>query len=159
MLEIVEADLSNPQHAQALVELLDAYALDPMGGGTGLSDYCKQQLVQKLQQRDDAVVILAFNNNQAVGLLNAFEGFSTFACQPLLNIHDVYVAPAVRKRGIAQNLFEKTEAIARSRGCCKLTLEVLSENYPAQAAYIKSGFNAYQLDPEKGSAVFWQKVI
>jgi hypothetical protein len=31
-------------HAAALVQLMDAYALDPMGGGQGLSDYAKQHL-------------------------------------------------------------------------------------------------------------------
>lgn len=159
MLEIVEAKLANPQHAQALVELLDAYARDPMGGGNGLSDYTKQHLAEQLQQRDAAVVVLAFKDNKAIGLLNAFEGFSTFACQPLLNIHDVYVVPEYRQLGIAQYLFEKTEAIARTRGCCKLTLEVLSENQPAQAAYIKAGFQAYQLDPAMGTAMFWQKTL
>ena len=159
MFEIIEADLSNPEHAQALVALLDAYASDPMGGGRGLSDYCKQHLAGKLQQRSDAVIVLAYKDRQAIGLMNSFEGFSTFTCQPLLNIHDVYVVPEFRNQGIARRMFEHTETIARARGCCKLTLEVLSENHPAQAAYIKSGFSAYQLDPEKGTAMFWQKLL
>lgn len=35
--------------------------------------------------------VLAFDADQPVGLINAIEGFSTFACKPLINIHDVIV--------------------------------------------------------------------
>jgi hypothetical protein len=41
MIEIFEADLSVPTYADAVVMLMDEYALDPMGGGQGLSDYAK----------------------------------------------------------------------------------------------------------------------
>ena len=36
-IEIINGDLANPAHAQALVHLLSEYALDPMGGGKALS--------------------------------------------------------------------------------------------------------------------------
>ena len=37
-----QADYRQPEHAAALVSLLDAYARDPMGGGVGLSDFAKR---------------------------------------------------------------------------------------------------------------------
>ncbi|MEX5689713.1 GNAT family N-acetyltransferase, partial [Pseudomonas silesiensis] len=51
------------------------------------------------------------------------------------------------------------EEIARQRGCCKLTLEVLEGNEVAQGAYRKLGFDNYQLSPETGRAMFWQKAL
>jgi len=42
-------------------------------------------------------------------------------------------------------------------GCCKLTLEVLSGNVGAQKAYRAAGYAPYELDPQMGSAQFWQK--
>jgi ribosomal protein S18 acetylase RimI-like enzyme len=73
----------------------------------------------------------------AAGVATCFEGFSTFACQPLLNIHDVAVHPAHRGQGIGKQLLA-----GGSPGscCCKLTLEVLEGNKVAQAAYRASGF-------------------
>ena len=53
----------------------------------------------------------------------------------------------------------RTELIARQLGCCKLTLEVLENNLGAQASYRKAGFAPYQLDPQAGRALFWQKPL
>src|ERR1035437_9756850 len=105
-IEIAKADYRNSQHATALVHLLDAYAQDPTGGGHGLSAYAKENLVEKLAQRPTAFSVLAFAAGQAVGLVNCFEGFSTFACQALVNIHDLVVLPEFRGRGIARLMLE-----------------------------------------------------
>ena len=37
MVDVVMADYRNPMHARAVVDLLDAYARDPAGGGSPLS--------------------------------------------------------------------------------------------------------------------------
>ena len=154
---IVATDLTDPDHAAAFVALLDAYARDPMGGGKGLSDEVRAALPQRLAGRAGFVSFLAFVGDDAVGLINGFEGFSTFAARPLLNVHDIAVLPAHRRRGIARALLAAAEDAARQRGCCKLTLEVLSSNHAAMAAYAQQGFAPYELDPAAGQAVFLQK--
>jgi GNAT superfamily N-acetyltransferase len=159
MIEIVEADLSTPSHAEAVVQLMDEYALDPMGGGKGLSDYVKANLSAELAKRKTAHVVLAFVNRKPAGLIVCLEGFSTFACKPLLNIHDVIVALPHRGRGLSKLLLQKAEAIAISLGCCKLTLEVLEGNHVAQSAYKAYGFRGYELDPQMGKALFWEKKL
>jgi GNAT superfamily N-acetyltransferase len=159
MIDIVEADLSLPAHAEAMVQLMDQYALDPMGGGQGLSSYAKANLPAELAKRKLAHVILAFVDSQPAGLVVCLEGFSTFACKPLLNIHDVMVAPPYRGRGLSRLLFQKVESIALDLGCCKLTLEVLEGNHIAQSAYKAFGFGGYELDPEMGKALFWEKKL
>jgi ribosomal protein S18 acetylase RimI-like enzyme len=159
MFEIVIADLTQPTDANALVRLLNIYALDPMGGGQALSNYVRENLAATLAARSDVTVILAKTDGESVGMLICIEGFSTFACQPLLNIHDAVVIPAYRGRGISKLMFVKAEEIARSRGCCKLTLEVLAGNKLARSAYAKFGFESFQLDPEMGSALFLQKKL
>ena len=143
----------------ALLQLLDSYARDPMGGGTPLPEQVQQTLISKLKARNDYLGVIAFLDDKPAGLINAFEGFSTFAARPLLNIHDVIVGPEFRGNGLAQRMMSELESLARQRGCCKLTLEVLSNNTAAQNAYRKFGFGAYELDPEAGEALFWQKPI
>ena len=159
-IRVVRADYANPTHAAALVALLDAYALDPMGGGEGLSDFAKATLVPALAVRPQAFSVLAFagaDDSIPVGLINCIEGFSTFACQPLVNVHDVAVLASHRGRGIAEAMLAEAERIAVERGAVKMTLEVLAGNAPAMRLYQRVGYAGYQLDPEMGSAQFLQK--
>ena len=156
---IIQADLTIADHAVAVLALLNSYASEAAGGGQPLADYTRQHLIKRLQQRTDVLVILAYDDAKPVGLVIAFEGFSTFMCKPLLNIHDVVVLEPYRGQGIAQKMLDAVEALSRQRGCCKLTLEVLQNNSPAQAAYCKAGFAAYVLDPAMGPAMFWEKKI
>lgn len=156
-LSIGFADYADPRQAEALVALLDAYARDPMGGGEPLSARTRAELPARLSQIPGAFSLLANLDGVPVGLATCFEGFSTFACRPLLNIHDLAVLPAWRGRGIGRALLVRVEAIARERDCCKLTLEVLQGNRAAQALYRTHGLRPYGLDPALGSAEFWQK--
>lgn len=155
--QVFQANYADPRHAQAVVALLDAYARDPAGGGEPLSAFARQRLVPELAARPTAFSVLAFMAEQPVGLVNCIEGFSTFACKPLVNVHDVVVMPALRGAGIGQRMLERVEQIARSRGACKLTLEVLSGNRSAIRLYERSGFAPYELDPAMGQAQFFQK--
>lgn len=158
-MNIIKADFSDPSHSKAIIKLLNEYALDPMGGGRPLSDYVKDNLVKELQKRDGARGILAFVNGEAAGLLICFEGFSTFACRPLINVHDIVVTSRHRGKGLAKKMLQMLEEIASDIGCCKLTLEVLEGNSAAQAVYKSFGFSGYELDPEMGKAMFWEKKL
>ncbi|NMM37301.1 MAG: GNAT family N-acetyltransferase [Glaciimonas sp.] len=159
MVEVVEANLALPKHADALVALMSDYSLDPMGGGHALSEHVKTSLAAELHRRDTAHAILAFVDGVPAGLIVCFEGFSTFSCKPLLNIHDVIVTQRHRGNGVCTRMLQQVEAIALKLGCCKLTLEILEGNHPAQAAYLASGFASYELDPKMGKAMFWQKKL
>lgn len=153
------ADYQNPADAVALVTLLDAYARDPAGGGAPLSEFARQHLVRELAARPQIYTVLAFDGDEPVGLVNCIEGFSTFACQPLVNVHDVAVLASHRGRGIAKQMLDEAERLARVRGAVKLTLEVLSGNLPAKKLYERMGFAGYQLAPALGSALFMQKSL
>lgn len=157
--EIIIANLSLPSHASAIVYLLNEYAKDDMGGRAELPEFVKNNLVTELRKRQGVHVVLAFVDRSPAGMAVCFEGFSTFACKPLLNLHDIIVATQYRGRGISKRLLAKAEEVALRLGCCKLTLEVLEGNAVAQAAYRASGFAGYELDPKMGKAMFWQKKL
>lgn len=156
-ISVRRADYADARDARAVVDLLDAYARDPAGGGEGLSAFAREQLVPALASRPWAFSVLAFDGDTPVGLVNCLEGFSTFKGRPLVNVHDVAVLASHRGRGIAEAMLAEVERIARERGACKLTLEVLSGNGPAMRLYQRIGFAGYQLDPAMGSAQFLQK--
>lgn len=156
-LQVCRADYRNPAHAAALVYLLNAYAQDPAGGGQPLNDFTKKNLVAELAARPQAFSVLAFDGAEPVGLVNCIEGFSTFACRPLVNVHDVVVLASHRGRRVGAQMLALVEALSRERGACKLTLEVLQGNRSAITLYERIGFAGYQLDPAMGSAQFLQK--
>ena len=158
-LRVVAVDLENEAISKTWLELLDHYARDPMGGGAGLSDYAKANLVCELQGQPGFHGALAYSGDEAVGLINCFAGFSTFAAKPLLNIHDIVTRADRRGQGIGQALLHWAEQRARQLGCCKLTLEVLTNNTRALAAYERAGFGPYVLDPAAGHALFLQKYL
>lgn len=156
---IIQADYHNEKHRQHLVELLNSYAQDPMGGATPLSADVKSNLVDNLIKFGKAFSLIAYDADKPIGLTNCVIGFSSFAGKELVNIHDIYVEQAYRGKGVSQRMLASVEAIARQMGCCKITLEVLSNNHSAKASYKKFGFSDYQLDPESGTALFWQKYL
>lgn len=158
-IQTVMADLKNKQHADAYLSLMSHYACDPMGGGEDISDFAKENLITTLLERNDIFIVLIFSGDKPAALLTAIEGFSTFACKPLFNIHDVVVHKDFRGNRLTKHLFEKIEETAKQRDCCKITLEVLSGNDVACKAYQSLGFSDYQLDPEFGSALFWTKKL
>lgn len=158
-IEVVVVDYLNAQQGADLIHLLDGYAQDPMGGGAPLSATVKQNLVVTLSKTPHAFSLICYVDAEPAGLINCFEGFSTFSCQPLINIHDVVVGNKFRRMGVSQLMFNQVEVIARQKGCCKLTLEVLEGNQVAKNAYLKQGFAGYELSPAMGQALFWQKSI
>jgi ribosomal protein S18 acetylase RimI-like enzyme len=158
-IEIIKADLSKQDHAEALIQLMSEYALDAMGGSQALSEFAKNNLVAELSKRNSAHVIIAFVDRNPAGLAICLEGFSTFACKPLLNIHDLIVSSSYRGQGLSKLILQMVEVIAFDLGCCKITLEVLDGNHVAKSAYKSFGFSGYELNPEMGHALFWEKKL
>ena len=162
-LTITSTDFDNPQHCADFLALLDHYMRSPTGNGQPMSDALRQRLPAEIRRRPQVLSYLAYrasdNGRHPVGLINCVEGFSTFAGRPLLNVHDIVVHEDFRRRGIARALLGHVETVARQRGCCKLTLEVLEGNQGARRAYLDFGFEGYQLDPAMGQALFLEKKL
>ena len=158
-IDVVRADYRDERQARDIGYLLNCYALDPMGGGTPLPREVQQNLARELAKLPHAFSLLCYVDGRPAGLVNCFEAFSTFSCKPLINIHDIAVLAEFRGLGLSQLMLTEVEKIARERGCCKITLEVLEGNTAARNAYEKFGFDSYELDPALGKAMFWQKPL
>lgn len=162
MIDFALADWSNRGDCMAVVQLLQAYAMHPMGGAEPLSDYACQNLPDAMATMSGAFSVIGWQAGsdgakQAVALANCFTALSTFACQPLINIHDLYVDDVARGKGTGQGLLDFVEKEARKRKCCKITLEVLSGNDVALKAYESFGFEKYTMDDKSGHALFMHK--
>ena len=139
-LTVREADLTDMTDCEGVVDVLNSYAADPIGGGVPLSAEVRARLPVGLREHPTTLVLLARAEGKAVGVSVCFWGFSTFHARPLLNIHDLAVTPAWRGKGVGTALLDAIEALAIERGCCKLTLEVQDDNRRARALYDRRGF-------------------
>ena len=158
-LEILEADLSRPDHQDAVVAMIDAYASDPMGNGKRLTEDARASLVPGLRKVPTSLIFLAWLDGSPVGIAACFHGFSTFAAKPLINIHDLSVLPGNRGHGIGRRLLEAVEQKARSLGCCKVTLEVAENNRRARRIYEAAGFTQTVYTDGAGGALFFSKPL
>ncbi len=156
-IEILQADLADTAHGAGILDVLDSYARDPFGGSRPLSADVRARLIPALRAQPGTLVWLALEGARPVGLAVCFLGFSTFAARPLLNVHDLAVIPERRGRGIGRALLEAAEQRARALGCVKLTLEVRSDNAPAQALYKSFGFGDFRIGDEVAQALFLEK--
>jgi ribosomal protein S18 acetylase RimI-like enzyme len=133
-------DFARRADAAAYLQMLDAYARDPMGAGHPLPDTVRDRVVRDLAAIPGAHCLLAEQHGEPIGFATCFVGYSTFNARPLLNIHDIAVVPAARGRGVAKALLAAITDVAHRLECCRLTLEVRQDNEVAQRVYARDGF-------------------
>ncbi|MGZ8939270.1 MAG: GNAT family N-acetyltransferase, partial [Limisphaerales bacterium] len=113
-IRIIEANLEQIAHQQATLNMVDAYSRDAMGDGKPIAANVRATLIDALRKHPTTIVFLAFEGDLPVGVAVCFRAFSTFAAEPIINIHDLHVLPSHQRRGIGQALIRAVEDKARS---------------------------------------------
>ena len=90
-------------------------------------------------EKPAAEVLLAFENETAVGFAVFFHNFSTWLGRPGLYLEDLFVRPDDRGKGYGRALLIHLAKIARDRGCGRMEWAVLDWNEPAIQFYRKLG--------------------
>ena len=158
-IEIRQANWAEAAHGAGLLAVLDSYAAGDMGGGAPLDPDARRRLIPALREQTHALVLLAFDDAQVVGVATCFFGFSTFSARPLLNVHDLAVLPDFQGRGIGRALLLAAEEHARARNCAKLTLEVREDNRRARSLYQQRGFRDFELAGASYRTLFLSKPL
>jgi GNAT superfamily N-acetyltransferase len=86
-----------------------------------------------------AEVLLAFENDRAVGFALFFHNFSTWLGRPGLYLEDLFVRPEDRGKGYGRALLIHLANIARERNCGRMEWAVLDWNEPAIEFYRQLG--------------------
>jgi len=146
---IRELNKASPADQALLVRLIDAYARDPMGGGTGLSEHARTHLGAAFAAHPSTFALVAEQDGEPLGIALCVLGFSSFAAAPTVNLHDLTVLPAARGLGLGRRLMDAVDEAARARGACKVTLEVRPDNQVGRNLYAAQG---YQLSALGGQA-------
>jgi len=90
-------------------------------------------------EKPSAEVLLAFEDETAVGFAVFFHNFSTWLGRPGLYLEDLFVKPEMRGKGYGRALLVDLARIARERGCGRMEWAVLNWNDPAIEFYRKLG--------------------
>jgi GNAT superfamily N-acetyltransferase len=90
-------------------------------------------------EKPAAEVLLAFEDETAVGFAVFFHNFSTWLGRPGLYLEDLFVRPEDRGKGYGRALLIHLAKIARDRGCGRMEWAVLDWNEPAIQFYRKLG--------------------
>ena len=90
-------------------------------------------------EKPAAEVLLAFENETAVGFAVFFHNFSTWLGRPGVYLEDLFVRPEDRGKGYGRALLIHLAKIARDRGCGRMEWAVLNWNEPAIQFYHKLG--------------------
>lgn len=151
---VERGDCGDPRHARALVELTREFAAEQ-----GEEAAAPARLPALLQRESHGFFLLARRAEEYCGLAICFRLFSTFRCQPIMYIHDLIVARASRRRGVATALLRGVEELARAEDCCRVTLEVLERNEAAQALYAKLGYGDVVPNAALGRTLHWDKKL
>ena len=86
-----------------------------------------------------ADVVLAYENELAVGFAVFFYTYSTFVGQPGLYLEDLYVKPEARGKGVGRALLRYLARLAKGKGCGRIEWAVLNWNDSAIRFYKNLG--------------------
>ncbi len=82
-----------------------------------------------------AEALLAFAGKEPAGFAVYFHTYSTFLARQGMYLHDLYVSPEYRRRGLGTQLLRRVAAIAVERGCGRFEWVALDWNTDAHRFY------------------------
>lgn len=89
--------------------------------------------------RPAAESLIAEVDGVPAGFAIFFHNYSTFLARPGLYLEDLFVKPAMRRRGVGRALFTHVARLAVERKCGRFEWSVLDWNAPAIAFYRSLG--------------------
>jgi ribosomal protein S18 acetylase RimI-like enzyme len=126
-----------PDRAEDLAALFDGYRVFYEQA----SDLAAARaFVSERLSRGDSHIIGAEIDGKLAGFTQLYPSFSSVRMRRTWVLNDLYVAPAARRRGVAQALMRSALRHAIETGAAYLTLETARDNTPAQALYVAEGW-------------------
>lgn len=107
-----------------------------------------------LRNPDEYRFCVAAREREVLAVAALHRAYSSWHGKPYGTIEDVYVSEQARREGLATKLLEFIRQEAVRRGYCRLSLDVLDDNEPAQACYRRfgmsdSGYRVYEMELEE----------
>ncbi len=128
---------ANVDDLDVLLPLVEAYR----GFYEQVSNVERERAFMRDRLIDEAAtVFLACDETGAFGFAQLFQTYSTVHLGPALLLEDLYVAPNVRRRGVATRLLDAAMDHAHQIGAVSMFLETAFGNATAQSLYERAGW-------------------
>ncbi len=88
----------------------------------------------------DSTGLGAFVGEKMVGFALCHHAYNSLRLAPAWILHDLFVRPEQRRKGIAEALIESVRVRAKTAGACEVILSTAHDNKTAQALYEKLGY-------------------
>jgi ribosomal protein S18 acetylase RimI-like enzyme len=138
MTALVHVRRATSSDAERVAPLFDAYR-QFYGLPTDLA--LSRHFIAERLERDESVVLLAQSAEDAsLGFVQMYPTFASLRAARVFVLYDLFVAPAVRRSGVARSLMEAAVAEARTAGAVALTLQTARTNQAAQRLYESLGW-------------------
>ena len=125
-----------PYVAQLFGAYLDFY-------GVARNPVAEIKFLEARLSADDSTRLGAFKDSETAGFTLCHHAYNSLCLAPAWILHDLFVRPEDRRKGIAEALIEAVHTRAKAAGACEVVLSTAHDNRNAQALYEKLG---YKLD-------------
>lgn len=88
----------------------------------------------------DSTALGVFADDQIIGFALCHHAYNSLRLAPAWILHDLFVGPEHRRKGIAEALIEAMHARAKAAGACEVVLSTAHDNETAQSLYEKLGY-------------------
>jgi ribosomal protein S18 acetylase RimI-like enzyme len=111
----------------------------------------------RLLAEGEMTVLLGAAGPDGISLLRLRP--SVWTGRPEAYLQELYVAPALRGRGIGRALLEATMAAAREAGATGIDLATGETDTAARALYESHGFSNHELGPDGPKMLFYEREL
>jgi GNAT superfamily N-acetyltransferase len=102
-----------------------------------------QKFIRERLQQQDAVILLAMENEQPVGYTQLFPSWSSVSMRRVWILNDLFVLSEKRNQGIAKALMNKAKDHAMSTNAVRMILATEVTNKIGQNLYESMGYRQF----------------
>ena len=107
---------------------------------------------ERMKNNESVIYIALDENNEGLGFVQLYPIFTSVGMKKMWMLNDLYVDIIARKKGVAEQLIEKSKELVRDSGASGMVLETQNENHPAKNLYRKTGW----FKDEMHSYFYWR---
>lgn len=155
MSQEIEIRFASAEDAPAVARLLHDFNTE-FGDETPAVD-ALAGYIEPLLAAGEITVLLGGEGPDAVSVLRLRP--SPWTGQPEAYLQELYVAPAMRGRGIGRALLEATMEAARAAGATGIDLATGETDTAARTLYESCGFTNRELGPDGPSMLFYEREL
>ena len=109
--------------------------------GVARNPAAEKRFLEARLSATDSTGLGAFAGEMMVGFILCHHAYNSLRLAPAWILHDLFVSPEHRRKGIAEALIEAVHARAKAAGACEVILSTAHDNKNAQALYEKLGYS------------------